>query len=172
LKAYEASRAIIYRLTEVDPRNTAWQYDLGISHARIGLMLESQGDFASAVEEYEACLAIAKRLAAANRDNALVQRNLALVYGKLAAAHHHLGKSGQAITELQRGRKIIAALIEVAPGIERLTGDLELFEHRISALEGRGQRDGDSPSGTAFSMTLSTAMTSAAEADQVQEPAD
>jgi hypothetical protein len=110
---------------------------------------------------------------AANRDDVWVQRNLALVYGRLATLHHRLGKSGHALTELQQGRKVITALIESAPGMEPLADDLELCEERISALQGRGQ-DGilSSPSAAVWMTTLSTAMACAAEAAQVPEPKD
>ena len=138
----------------------------------MAVVFESQGDFASAVEEYEACLAIAKRLAA-NRDNVWAQRNLAVVYGRLATLHHRLGKSAYALTELQQGRKLIIALIESAPGMEPLATDLELFEQLISALEGRGQ-DGilRLPSAATLTTTLSRAMASAAEDAHVEKPSD
>ena len=34
------------RLAGVEPENLAWQYERGISHARLALVLESRGDLA------------------------------------------------------------------------------------------------------------------------------
>jgi tetratricopeptide (TPR) repeat protein len=139
LKAYDAKRAIISRLAAADPANTIWQYDLGVSHARIGLVHENRGDFAAALEAYQTCLGIGTRLAAADPDNAGWMRDLAVSYGKLAAAYHRLGKTGQALAELRKGRGIMAALVETAPGFVPWAQDLARLDDRIAAIEGRAR---------------------------------
>jgi len=158
MKAYEAKRSIIARIAAADPGNVTWQYELGISHARIGYVLEARGDFAAAVEEYETCLAIAKDIADLDDDHAQAQRNIAVTYGKLATAHHWLGKTGQALAELRQAREMMAALLATAPAIKLLTDDLAQLDGRIAALEGRAQvGTKSSPTVTsAPSMTIST----------------
>jgi tetratricopeptide (TPR) repeat protein len=139
LRHYQADRAIVSRLLAADPAHAGWQSDLGASQARIGLMLESLGDFEAAVKEYEACVALGGRLAAADSDNPAAQRELAVSYGRLAAVRHRLGKTGQALAELRKGRRIMAGLLEAAPGLEQWKQDLARFDGRIAALEGRAQ---------------------------------
>ena len=58
------------RLAAADPDHAGWQYHLGTSHARVGFVLEAQGDFEAALREYEACLEIGIRFAAADPGNA------------------------------------------------------------------------------------------------------
>ena len=139
LKHYEAKRAIVQRLAAADPDHAGWQYHLGTSHARVGFVLEAQGDFEAALREYEACLEIGIRFAAADPGNAASQRDLAVSYGKLAAVRHRLGKSGQALAGLRKGRDIMAALLATTADVEQWTQDLARFDGRIAALEGRGQ---------------------------------
>ena len=59
------------------------------------------------LEAYQTCLGIGTRLAAADPDNAGWMRDLAISYGKLAAAYHRLGKTRQALAELRKADELI-----------------------------------------------------------------
>jgi tetratricopeptide (TPR) repeat protein len=139
LRHYAASHEAISRLAAADPGYAGRQYDLGASHARMGLVLEARGDLAGAIREYEACVRIGTRFAAGDPDNPRAQRDLAVSYQKLAALHHRLGKSTQALVALRRGRELMGALHEHAPQSEQWREGLAYFDDRIAALEGLGR---------------------------------
>src|SRR5262245_36590004 len=52
LAAYKAALAIRDRLAKADPGNAGWQFDLGISHERIGAVLQAQGNLPGALKEF------------------------------------------------------------------------------------------------------------------------
>jgi hypothetical protein len=76
LKSYSDDLAIMERLTQSDPGNAGWQYDLGISNERIGNVQMAQGDLAAALKSYEARQDTISRLAQSDPGNAAWQRDL------------------------------------------------------------------------------------------------
>lgn len=52
------------------PGNAEWQRDLSVSHDKLGDAGRAQGGLSRALEHYEAALATARRLAAADPGNA------------------------------------------------------------------------------------------------------
>jgi tetratricopeptide (TPR) repeat protein len=171
-RAYEARRGVMDRLARGEPDNPDWQYERGISHARLGLVLESRGDFAAAGKEYEACIEIAERVAAADPANSQARHNLAMGYRRLAEVHVRLGNSAQALAGFRLGRLITAALLEETPGMGLLTGDLALFDRRISALQRGAHTEMSSPvmSSNAFAKAPAVALANAAELAPAQLP--
>ncbi|MEI7936614.1 MAG: hypothetical protein WCK27_08010, partial [Verrucomicrobiota bacterium] len=61
-----------------DPTNAGWQYDLGISHERIGAVLQAQGDLGGALAAFKSKREIISRLALADPTNAGWQRDLSV----------------------------------------------------------------------------------------------
>ena len=139
LPHYEANRAIISRLAAAAPGDAELQYDLATGHARLGFVSEARGDLETARTEYEAAVAIAVRFEDGDKSLAGRKRDLAVMHARLAAVLHPLGKSGQALAELRRGRDIMAGLLKSAPGFEPWTQQLAHFDGRIAALEGRAR---------------------------------
>ena len=62
------------------------------------------------------------------------QRDLAVVYSKIAKAHELAGARDKAIEALEKGMNIIRQLIERAPGNAGWKNDLSWFEQTLSTL--------------------------------------
>jgi tetratricopeptide (TPR) repeat protein len=139
LAEYRASLAIAHRLAAAAPGDAELQFDLASSHARLGMAWEARGELEAALGEYEAAIAIALRYPAGDKSNARWQRKLVGMHARLAGVLHPLGKSGQALIELRRGRDIATALLKAAPGLEPLRQQFAYFESKIAALEGRAR---------------------------------
>ncbi|MFO0167301.1 MAG: hypothetical protein ACK53U_01170, partial [Alphaproteobacteria bacterium] len=59
-----------------DTSNTEWQRDLSVSHARIGHLLQAQGDLGGALAAYRRGIEITEELAASDPSNTQWQRDL------------------------------------------------------------------------------------------------
>jgi tetratricopeptide (TPR) repeat protein len=133
LAAYREKRGILAPLAASD--HAFWQHELGTTHARMGFVHETRGDFAAAQREYEALFAIGRRFAAADPGNPRWQRDLAVSHGRLAMIHHRRGKARAALAELRRGRDIMAALTAASPEFAPWAADLAGFETQIATVE-------------------------------------
>ncbi|MCE5237717.1 hypothetical protein LLH23_04415, partial [bacterium] len=84
--------------------------DLSVSHNKLGDVRVAQGDLSGALEEYEADLAIAQRLAAADPGNAAWQRDLAVSFYKLAAFHNEANQEEQAVARFLECREMLRGM--------------------------------------------------------------
>jgi len=135
LGSYRVSLVIRERLAAADPGNARRQRDLAVSHYRIGKVLEAQDELDAALASYRASLAIYERLAAVDPNNARWQRGLAIGYSNRASVYRATGKLAEALAELRKGRQIIAATLETAPGDVYSKEGLTWFDEQIAALE-------------------------------------
>ena len=133
-KNFRASLAVIERLTNAAPGNTAWQRDLSITLNKLGDVQIAQSDFAGAQKSYTDGFAVMERLANADPSNTGWQRDLAVSYGKLAAVFRMTGDSAQALNALQRGQAIIARMANLYPDIPVWKNDLAYFVGQIAQL--------------------------------------
>ena len=81
-------------------------------------------------------LASLQRLAAVDRSNTRLQRDLAVVHSKLAAVLEKRGDIAQALAEFHKARDIMATLMAVAPDHAQWKDDLAEFDGGIVRLEG------------------------------------
>ena len=56
--------------------NSGWQRDLSVSYERVGDVLVAQGKLQEALDDYQQCLVISKRLAEQDKSNSGWQRDL------------------------------------------------------------------------------------------------
>src|SRR5207248_4934729 len=97
--------------------------------------------------------AVGRRFVAADPGNAQWQRDLAAGCQRLAEARLRMGKTAQALTELRRGRDIMAALIatasraslDLSPDLPQWSEDLDRFDARIAVLTGRTREQPATP---------------------------
>jgi hypothetical protein len=99
----------------------------------------AQGKLDEALKAYRDSLAIAERLAAADRSNSEWQRDLAISHSKLASVYERQRRIADALQELTQGRDIMAALVAIAPGNTQWKNDLAWFEQQIARLRGRAR---------------------------------
>ncbi len=88
LDSYRASLAIAQRFAENKIANTVqsinWEVAISLKHQQIGDVHKARGDSLGALESYRRSLAIRKRLAEMDPNNAAWQRNLATIHRRLA----------------------------------------------------------------------------------------
>ena len=77
--------------------NTQWQRDLSVSYDKVGDVLVAQGKLEEALKAYRDSLAIAERLAAADRSNTQWQRDLSVSYDKIGDVLVAQGKLEEAL---------------------------------------------------------------------------
>ena len=95
----------------------------------------AQGKLDEALKAHRDSLAIAERLAAANRSNTDWQRDLAISHYNLSVDYEGQGRFADALRELIVGRNIMAALVAIAPGNEQWKSELVQLEHDIARLQ-------------------------------------
>jgi tetratricopeptide (TPR) repeat protein len=137
LKAYRDGLAIAERLAAFDRSNTRWQRDLSVWYNKVGDVLVAQGELDEALKAYRDGLALRERLAASDRSNMQWQREVAVSHFKLATVFEKLGNFAEALAELHKGRNIIAALVDTAPGVTQFKEDLAWLDSEIARLERR-----------------------------------
>ena len=97
LHAFQDCATIYQRLSQADPDNAAWSYNLGVAQERLGNIQMSQGDLAAALASYQAKRDLTSRLAAADPDNTLWNRDLSVAASKIADVLVAQGKLGEAL---------------------------------------------------------------------------
>jgi hypothetical protein len=88
---------------------------------------------------YQNDFVIIERLAAIDRSNSFLQRNLAFAHSKLATTFEKQARIPAALAELKKGREIIVALLAIAPNRLQWKNDLAWFDRQIARLEGHSQ---------------------------------
>ena len=111
-----------------------WQWDLSVSHDRIGDILIAQGKLEEALQSYRRGMAIAEALA--RRDpgpcRLAARPGRQLPQDRLARG---LGNPGEARELLEKGRAIIARLAGIAAHQAQWRSDLSKFDEVLRTLE-------------------------------------
>ncbi|MCY2991191.1 MAG: TIR domain-containing protein [Planctomycetota bacterium] len=74
-----------FRGHEVPDSHAGWQHDLSVSHIKVGLVAERQGECDAARQEYAAAVAISERLTQLDPTNAMWRNDLAWLHERLEA---------------------------------------------------------------------------------------
>jgi tetratricopeptide (TPR) repeat protein len=127
LQSYRDSLAIREGLAQSDPSNAGWQYDLGISHERIGSVLMAQGD--------ESRHEIISRLAKADSGNAGWQRDLSVSHNKIGEVQAAQGDLAAALTSYHASLDIRERLAKADLGNAERQRDLALSYGRVAMVE-------------------------------------
>ena len=83
---------------------------------------------------YRKALAIIQRAADVDPSNATWQRDVAISYGKLAAALGKAGETEQALDALRRGKAVVERMAELFPDNAGWKRDVDWFQARIAEL--------------------------------------
>ena len=97
------------------PATRGWQRDLSVSYNKIGDVLVAQGKLDEALKAYRDGLAIAERLAAADRSNTQWQRDLSVSYNKIGDVLVAQGKLDEALKAYRDGLAIRERLAAADP---------------------------------------------------------
>ncbi len=113
LTAYQASMGIVKTLAACDPSDAMWsqlQYDLSVSHERVGAVRLKQGDLARALTAFQASMEIIMAMAASDPSNAEWQRQLSVSHNKVGDVRLAQGDLAGALTAFQAAMDEIKAL--------------------------------------------------------------
>src|SRR5450755_2721189 len=114
-----------------DPANTQWQYDLSISHERLGDAARAAGDLTAARAAYQATREIAAKLAAADPANTQWQRELSISHYKLGNVAVAAGDLTAARTAYQADLDIAARLAAADPANPQWQHDLSVSHNNL-----------------------------------------
>ncbi len=131
LDAYRAGNATVQRLSEADPGNAGWQYDLGISNERLGDVLMAQGNLDKALSHYRARNEIITRLAKSDPGNAGWQRDLSVSHNKIGDVLRAQGKLPAALDAFQASLAIRDRIARSDPGNAGWQRDLSVSQENI-----------------------------------------
>jgi tetratricopeptide (TPR) repeat protein len=134
LAAYQAALAIRQRLTQQDPVNVEWQWDLAISHDRIGAVRQAQGDLAGALAAYQASLAIRQPLAQQDPTNAEWQRGLSVSHEQIGDVRRAQGDLAGALAAYQASLAIRQPLAQQDPTNAGWQRELSFSHERIGVV--------------------------------------
>ena len=117
LTAFRAGLAIRERLASVDPENAHWQYEVAVSHYRIGNVLLDQGDLRAAIQAFRAGMVVFKSLASEYPANAAWQKDFADACARIAKLLLRLpdGNRSEVRRLIVQGQRIIEALARPRP---------------------------------------------------------
>jgi eukaryotic-like serine/threonine-protein kinase len=141
-KILETARATFEQLAMSAPDDLTLQRSRGAMLNEFGDTHLTLGDLEQALKAHRDGLAIAERLAAADRSNTLWQRDLAVSHANLAPVYLQLGNVADALETLRKGHEIMARLVTIAPSNAQWKEDLARFDAEIVRLEGRAKEAG------------------------------
>jgi len=131
LKSYRDGLAVRERLVQTDPGNADWQYELGISNERVGIVLMEQGNLPTALQSFRDRLAIGQRLAHADPGNAGWQRDLSVCYEKVGDVLVALGNLAEALQSYRDAVAIRERLAQTDPGNAEWQRDLSVSYEKV-----------------------------------------
>ena len=114
-----------------NPANTQWQYDLSISHNRLGDVAIAAGDLTAARANYQASQDIRTRLAAADPANTQWQRDLSVSHDKLGDVAIAAGDLTAARTAYQATLDIFSRLAAADPANTQWQRDLSVSHSKL-----------------------------------------
>src|SRR5262249_26438702 len=115
LKSYRVGLDIRVRMAGADSTNTFLQYELAISHGRIGEALFRQREFDAAAKEFERAKGIFLSLVSADSRNVSWQYDLAVSHERLADVLIEQGKVDEAVVNFRASLKIRDSLMAADP---------------------------------------------------------
>jgi tetratricopeptide (TPR) repeat protein len=119
---------------DTDPANNIWQYDLAITHERLGDLAVAAGDLTAARTSYQACRDIALRLTADDPTNTGWQRELSVSHNKLGDLATAAGDLTAARTAYQTALAIRERLAAADPTNTQWQRDLAVSHERLGDL--------------------------------------
>jgi tetratricopeptide (TPR) repeat protein len=133
-------QAIMAALTAANPGNLEWQYQLSLSHNRLGDVLALAARYQEALEEYSKSLVIRQKLVTADAGNARWQEALATAHAKIGDMLRELGKRVEALDAYDRSLAIRTRLAELDPADAERQRELAVsYERKGLALSQLGQ---------------------------------
>jgi tetratricopeptide (TPR) repeat protein len=105
-----------------------------LSLTRIGNVHLAKGEFADAIESYQASHDTCDALAKADPGNANWQFNLAISYGKLSDAYDKAGDENKSLNAAQQAQAILLRLIKLEPDNGAWKSAAAFTDRRIAYL--------------------------------------
>jgi tetratricopeptide (TPR) repeat protein len=136
LAAYEQDRDLTQQLVAADPANAEWQDNLSTANEKIGDALTQQGrmepaKLASALDAYQAALAIRQKLNARDQVTDAWRFGLAVAYSKVGGALNFQRKSAEALTSYRNALPILLQLTTAQPGNSEWQNELAVLYGKI-----------------------------------------
>jgi tetratricopeptide (TPR) repeat protein len=144
---YRKSLAVIEPLTVASPGNPLWLRDLSITLNKMGDVqlalndVAAPGTFqlaesgaATALESFRKGLAAIEQAAEIDPNNAAVQRDISVSYGRIAAALRKSGQNEQALDALRRAQAIIERMAGLYPDNPVWKRDLAWIAARMAEI--------------------------------------
>lgn len=130
-----ALNTVCQSLVARDPDNSDWHQRLGISHDRIGSVLQEQGNLSAALDEFSTSLSILRQLAKRDPDNTQWQRDL-------GASHKHVGEilfeqedeDGIALDEFRTALSIFEQLAKRDPNNTQWQRELAVSHDNVGSF--------------------------------------
>jgi tetratricopeptide (TPR) repeat protein len=132
ITAFRDGLTISERVAQTAPNNIALQLELFSFHKNIAHSLEAQGNLTEALANCRESIGIIEKL---TNIGPKFQELLAMTHGVAATLHRGMGNRLEALSELRKGRLIIATLLGEGPESEERRRDLASFDGDIAALE-------------------------------------
>ena len=137
LKEYEEDLKITRRLTELDPNNTGWQFDLGVTHGRVGDVLQEQGKarIRRMMRYGKSLFAIAHRLdRSVDSSNAGWQRELEILHDKVGTLLQAQGNLDAALAAYEKRLVVARRLADQDQSDSGRLSNLSVAHNKIGAL--------------------------------------
>ena len=141
LRLYTKAQRAALRSAEDNPHDTLWQYNLGISHERIGSVQQAQGQLVEALVSYQSKMEIVKKLTAADPSNTLWQRDLSVSYAKIGDIQKAQGELAAALQSFQSYMATAEKLTAADPSNTLWQFDLSISYGKIGEIQqAQGER--------------------------------
>jgi eukaryotic-like serine/threonine-protein kinase len=134
LEQQSAAAAAFERLATEHPKNTDYSRMLGVLHVKLGALYESAGRLADAKQAYSSSIRVLEPLAAANPQNALIQRNLASAYADEGDTLAKMRRS-EGVALLTKAANIQESLRSTDKANKRIYRDLALTYTELGGAE-------------------------------------
>ncbi|MGZ8246250.1 hypothetical protein [Methylomagnum sp.] len=133
LAAFTEYHAIGRRMTRQHPADAGWQRELAVAHSKIGHVRQAQGQLERARAEFADYLAGFRRLVELDPSNIGWQRELAVACGLLAHVRMVLDGANFAVQYYEESARILAKVVEQAPGVTQWAEDKRLIDKELAA---------------------------------------
>jgi tetratricopeptide (TPR) repeat protein len=135
-------RSIMEGFVSASPNNIEWQYELSLSHNRLGDVSALAARYQDALDEYFKSRAIREALVAADPGNVRWQEPLATAFEKIGDMLRELGRVGEALTATDQSLAIRQRLVDLDQADANRQRELAVsYERRGLALGRLGRLD-------------------------------
>ncbi len=139
LIAYRAGLEIRREPLQRDPSHTDWQCKLSLTHDRIGILLEAQGNGRGALAAYSTALEIRNTLTKRDPNNTEWYQNLSWTHNRIGDVLMAQGDCPGALAAYRGGLDIAQSLVQRDPENVEWQHDLSISHNKIGdALVGQG----------------------------------